>query len=322
MGTSDDTGQGPSLEPVTQQFIDSMASQPWQHTVTPDEARALLARLQSVPAGRPSAQIDDITLPAGPTGSVQIRIVRPRDAAGPLPVVIYCHGGGWISGDAGTHDRLIREIAVGAKAALVFVSHDRSPEAQYPVAVEQVYAAMLHVVANAQALDVDAMRLAVVGDGTGGTIAAAVTLMARQRRGPRIELQVLICPVTDAACDTGSYRRFADGPWLTAAAMLRAWEAYLPDPARRGEITAAPFAASLDELANLPDALVIVAENDVARDEGEGYAQKLSDAGVRVTSVRYNGTIHDFVLLNALADTPAARGAIAQIIGALGDAFG
>ena len=153
-------------------------------------------------------------------------------------------------------------------------------------------------------------------------MAAAVALMAKERRGPKIAFQALFYPVTDAGFDTPSYARFADGPWLTKLAMEWFWDAYLPDHTARKQPTATPLNASLDELAGLPDALVIVDENDVLRDEGEAYARKLSDAGVRVTSVRYNGTIHDFVMLNALADTPATRGAIAQAVGALRRALG
>jgi len=171
-------------------------------------------------------------------------------------------------------------------------------------------------------LRIDPSRLAVVGDSVGGNMAAALTLMARERRGPKIAFQVLFYPVTDADFDTASYTRFADGPWLTKRAMLWFWEAYLPDLAARKQPTATPLNASLHQLAGLPEALVIVDENDVLRDEGEAYARKLSDAGVRVTSTRYNGTIHDFVMLNALADTPATRGAIAQAIGALKMALG
>lgn len=319
--TSDEIGAEPLLEATTQQFIDSLSGGP-PHTLPPAEARAAFARLQSQPVGRPSVRIDEMVLPTGPTGSVPVRIVRPRDADGALPVVIYCHGGGWTCGDADTHDRLIRELAVGAGAALVFIAYDLSPAAQYPIAIEQAYAATLYVAEHAQELNVDALRLAIVGDCVGGTIAASVTLLARERRGPKIDLQVLICPITDADFATPSYQRFAEGPWLTREAMAQAWNAYLPDTAMRANATAAPLRASIEQLANLPDALVIVAENDVVRDEGEAYARKLSDAGVRVTSVRYNGTIHDFVVLNALADTPAARGAIAQVIGTLSAAFG
>jgi acetyl esterase len=322
MTTSDETGGETLLEPMTQQFIDSLKAAPLCLSLPPAEARAAFARLQSSPVGKPSARVDDMTFPVGAAGSVPVRIIRPRDAARAPPVVMYCHGGGWVCGDAETHDRLIREIAVGADAALVFVGYARAPEAPYPVAVEQAYAAMLHVTSHAQELNVDATRLAIVGDGTGGTIAAAVTLLARERRGPRIDFQVLVCPVTDAGFATLSYQRFADGPWLTKDAMQRSWNTYLPDARMRASITAAPLRASIEQLANLPDALVIVAENDVTCDEGESYARKLSDAGVRVTSVRYNGTIHDFVVLNALADTPATRGAIAQIVGALQASFG
>jgi acetyl esterase len=312
----------PTLELHTQQFIDGLAGSPPIYTLSPADARSVLARAQAIPVGKPSAQIEDMALPVGPTGSVPIRIVRPAGTAGVLPVVMYFHGGGWILGDRDTHDRLVREIAVGAEAAVVFVDYARAPEARYPVAIEQAYAATRYLADNAASLRIDPLRLAVVGDSVGGNMAAAVTLMAKQRRGPKIAFQVLFYPVTDAGFDTSSYLRFADGPWLTKRAMEWFWDAYLPDPAARNQPTATPLSASPDQLANLPEALVIVNENDVLRDEGEAYAHKLSDAGVRVTSVRYNGTIHDFVMLNAIADTPAARGAIAQAIGALRSALG
>jgi acetyl esterase len=225
---------------------------------------------------------------------------------------MYFHGGGWILGDRDTHDRLIREIAVGVAAAVVFVDYDRAPEARYPVAIEQAYAATRYVVDHGASLRLDSTRLAVAGDSVGGNMTAAVTLMAKQRRGPKIAFQVLFYPVTGADFDTASYARFADGPWLTKRAMEWFWDAYLPDPGARQQPTATPLNATLDQLAGLPEALVVVDENDVLRDEGEAYARKPSNAGGRVTSTRYNGTIHDFVMLNALADTPAARGAIAQ----------
>jgi acetyl esterase len=307
----------PTLELHTQQFVDGLAGSPPIYTLSPTEARAVLERAQSIPVGKPGAQIKDAAFPVGPTGSVPIRIVRPIGGAGTLPVVVYIHGGGWILGDRNTHDRVVREIAVGAGAVVVFIDYDRSPEARYPVAIEQAYAATCYVVDHAADLRIDPSRLAVVGDSVGGNMAAALTLMARERRGPKIAFQVLFYPVTDANFDTASYTRFAEGPWLTKRAMQWFWDAYLPDPAARKQPTATPLNASLYELAGLPEALIIVDENDVLRDEGEAYARKLSDAGVRVTSIRYNGTIHDFVMLNALADTPATRGAVAQAIGAL-----
>jgi acetyl esterase len=261
-------------------------------------------------------------LPIGPTGSLPVRIIRPRDATDLLPAVMYFHGGGWVRGDTATHDRLEREIAVGAHVCVIHVVYDLAPEAQYPIAIEQAYAAAEYVAAHAGAIGVDPTRLAVAGDDAGGTIAAAVTLMARDRRGPKIDLQILFCPIMGADFTTQSYVTFADGPWLTRAAAEWYWNAYLPDVTRRTEITAAPVLATIDQLRNLPDALIIVAENDPLRDEAEGYARNLADAGARVTSVRYNGTVHDFVFLNALADTPAAAGAVAQAVHALRSAFG
>lgn len=311
----------PALEAVTQQLLDGWAIEPPLHVRSPPEARAILAQAQSAPVGKPSAHIQDLVFPVGPTGAVRVRIVRPRDARTALPVVMYFHGGGWIMGDSQTHDRLIREIAVGAGAALVFVDYDRAPECRFPIAIEQAYAATVHVVNQAQELNVDPTRLAVIGDDVGGTMATVVALLAKQRRGPKIDLQVLFYPVTDARFDTGSYKRFSDGPWLTRLIMQWAWNAYLPDIGKRGDIRATPLNATIDQLNGLPDTLIFTTENDVLRDEGEAYARKLSDAGVRVTAVRYNGTIHDFILLNALADTPAVRGALAQTIGALRSAF-
>jgi acetyl esterase len=304
----------PNLELHTQQFVDGLVGAPPIYTLSVADARSVLARAQSALVGKPSAQIEDVTFPVGPTGSVPVRIVRPAGAVGTLPVVVYLHGGGWILGDRDTHDRLVREIAVGVKAAVVFVDYARSPEARYPVAIEQAYAATCHVVDHGASLRIDPSRLAVAGDSVGGNMTAAVTLMAKQRRGPKIAFQVLFYPVTDADFDTASYATFADGPWLTKRAMEWFWDAYLPDRGARKQPTATPLNASLDQLTGLPEALVIVDENDVLRDEGEAYARKLSNAGVRVTSTRYNGTIHDFVMLNALADTPAARGAIAQAV--------
>jgi acetyl esterase len=312
----------PTLELHTQQFVDELAGAPPIYSLSPDEARSVLVRAQSIPVGKPSAQVEDITLPVGPTGSVPIRVIRPVGAAEVLPAVMYFHGGGWVLGDRDTHDRLVREIAVGAEAAVVFVDYGRAPEIRYPVAIEQAYAATRYVSENGASLRIDPLRLAVAGDSVGGNMAAAVTLMAKQRSGPNIAFQVLFYPVTDSGFDTPSYIQFADGPWLTKRAMEWFWDAYLPDPAARKQPTATPLNAPPDQLARLPEALVIVDENDVLRDEGEAYARKLSNAGVRVTSIRYNGTIHDFVMLNALADTPATRGAIAQAVGALKEALG
>jgi acetyl esterase len=312
------------LEPTTQKFIDGLvaAGGPPLYTLSADDARKVLTTVQTAPVSKLPASIEDTTFPVGPTGNVPIRIVRPQDAKGVLPVVIHIHGGGWILGDKNTHDRVTREIAVGSNATVVFVDYDRSPEAKYPVAIEQAYAATKYVAEHGKELNVDSSRLAILGDSVGGNMAAAVTLMAKERGGPKISFQVLFYPVTDANFETESYKTFADGPWLTKKAMQWFWDAYLPDASKRKEITATPLNASLDQLKGLPDALTVVDENDVLRDEGEAYARKLAQAGVRVTSVRYNGTIHDFVLLNPIANTPAVRGALQQATNALKAALG
>jgi acetyl esterase len=309
----------PVLEPQTQAFVDALAAAggPPLYTMTPADARAVLADAQAQPVAKLSAEIEDTTFPVGPTGSVNIRIVRPPGVKEPLPVLFHIHGGGWILGDKDTHDRLTRELAIGSRAAVVFVDYERSPEARYPVAIEQAYASILYVVEHAKELNVDATRLAIFGDSVGGDMSAALMLMAKERNGPRFSLQVLYYPVTDANFETDSYNTFAEGPWLTKKAMQWFWDAYLPDKSARKQPTATPLNATIDQLRGLPEALIVVDENDVLRDEGEAYARKLSQAGVRVTSERYNGTIHDFVLLNAISDTPAVRSAVAQATSAL-----
>jgi acetyl esterase len=302
------------LEPAAQQIADATSKPPFLYDLGPDGARKVLDDIQAAPIDKPEIDEKWITVPAD-VGDVRVRIVKPVGAAGLLlPTVLYVHGGGWVLGDAGTHDRLVRELAVGVHAAVVFVEYDRSPEAHYPVAIEQAYATAQWIMRDGITEGLDHTRLAVAGDSVGGNISAALAILAKQRGDVTFVHQSLYYPVTDAAQDTDSYREFADGPFLRAQSMAWFWDAYLPHWERRGEITASPLRASLDELAGLPDAFVIVDENDVLRDEGEAYARKLTAAGVRTTCVRYNGTIHDFMMLNPLRDTAATTGAVEQAI--------
>ncbi|WP_207459975.1 alpha/beta hydrolase [Azospirillum sp. SYSU D00513] len=305
---------GPTVEPATQRFLEALerAGGPPIYKLSPTEARNLLSSVQAgndVP--KPAVDIADRTIPGGPTGQVRIRTLRPQGATGLLPVIVYFHGAGWVMGGPDTHDRLIRELAVGSNAAVVFVDYDRSPEAKYPVPLEQDYAALTWVAEHGEELGIDSQRIAIAGDSVGGNMVAVVSQLAKQRGGPEIRYQVLFYPVTDARFDTGSYKQFGEGGYfLTTAAMQYFWDAYLPDAAKRADPTASPLNASVEQLQGLPPALVITAENDVLRDEGEAYGRKLAAAGVPVTQVRFNGTMHDFVMLNPLAATPAARGAI------------
>jgi len=321
VGAAQAVSAAPVLEPATQHFIDSLAGGKPIYTLTPQAARDLLHGAQSGPVALAAVQIADRVLPVGPTGQTRIRVIRPEGATGTLPVILYFHGAGWVMGDTTTHDRLVRELAVGAQAAVVFVDYERSPEHRYPVAIEQDYAVTKYVAEHAAEFDVDASRLAIAGDSVGGNMAAVVSLLAKERKGPAIAAQVLFYPVTDAAMNDGSYQTYANGPWLTKPAMAWFWDAYLPDAKARADIHVSPLNATPQQLGGLPTALVITAENDVLRDEGEAYARKLIQAGVNVTATRYVGTIHDFVMLNALAGTPATRGAIEQANGFLRKAF-
>ena len=235
---------------------------------------------------------------------------------------MYFHGGGWVLGSKRTHERLLRDLVHATQAAFVFVNYTPSPEAQFPVPIEQAYAATRYVAEHGKEFGLDAGRLAVIGDSVGGNMTAAVTLLAKERKGPPIVFQVLLYPVTDAKLTSRSYQEFADGPWLTKASMGWFWDAYAPNTEDRNKSTASPLAATPEQLKGLPPALIVVDENDVLRDEGEAYARKLTQAGVDVTAVRMLATIHDFAMLNALADTPAARTAIQLASRRLAEALG
>jgi acetyl esterase len=313
----------PVLEPSTQSFLDSLtvAGGPPLEELSVEEARNEARRGQAGNVMKLPADIEDRIIPGGPKGEIPIRIVRPEGNTDLLPIVMYFHGGGWVLNDRESFDRLLREIANGAGAAVVFVEYSRSPEASYPVAIEEAYAATRWIAENARPINLDPARLAVVGDSSGGNMAAVVTLLAKERGGPHIDFQVLFSPTMDATFDTPSYRQFATGYFLTREAMKWFWNHYAPDVAVRKQVTAAPLKASVEQLKGLPAAVVITGEFDPLRDEGEAYARKLMQAGVRVTAARYLGTIHAFVFLNAITDTPAARAAIAQANGALKEVF-
>ncbi|RRQ86665.1 alpha/beta hydrolase [Streptomyces griseofuscus] len=300
----------PVLEPAAAEFAAATAKPPFLFDLPPAEGRKAVDEVQSGDIGKPAVDEEWITVSGGPTGSVRARIVRPAGASGSLPVILYLHGAGWVFGNAHTHDRLVRELAVGARAAVVFPEYDLSPEARYPVAIEQNYTVARWVAEQGATKDLDGSRTAVAGDSVGGNMSAALTLMAKERGGPALVQQVLFYPVTDANFDTPSYHQFATGYFLRRDGMQWFWDQYTTDATDRAQITASPLRATTEQLSGLPPALVITGEADVLRDEGEAYAAKLRAAGVPVTAVRFQGIIHDFVMLNALRDTHAARTAI------------
>lgn len=309
------------LEPAAQGFVDANADPPYLYQLDPAEGRKIADRLQSNPPNLLDADLSNITVYGGPSGEVKVRIVRPAGSTGPLPVILYLHGLGWVFGNSHTHDRLVRELSVGAGAAVVFPEYSRSPEAKYPTALEEIYAVATWIAKSGADHNLDASRIAVAGDSVGGNLAAALTLLAKDRGGVSFVQQVLFYPVTDASFDTPSYQQFAEGYFLRREAMQWFWDQYTTDPKQRAEITASPLRATTEQLAGLPPALVIVGEADVLRDEGEAYANKLREAGVPVTAARYQGMIHDFVAVNALRDTRAAQAAIMQAINTLRSAL-
>ena len=301
------------LEPASQAFVEATSTPPFIYELTPAEARKVLDDVQAGPIEMLRVDERWITVPAE-VGEVRVRIVRPPDVTGTLPAILYMHGGGWVLGNAHTHDRLVRELAVGAEAAVVFVEYDRSPEARYPVAIEQGYATAQWIIREGSDNGLDPYHMAVAGDSVGGCMAAALALIAKERGDVRFVHQSMYYPVTDAAMDTESYEQFAEGYFLAAKGMEWFWDAYEPHARRRLEAYASPLRASDEQLTGLPPAFLLVDEADVLRDEGEAYAARLRAAGVPVTAVRYDGITHDFMMLNPLSGTHATRAAVAQAI--------
>lgn len=298
------------LEPEAQKFAENTANPPYLFDLTPEKGRETVEQVQSGPVKKQPVDIEDLTIEGGPNGKVSIRIVRPQNASETLPVILYTHGAGWVFGSANTHDRLIRELAVGSQSAVVFTNYSLSPEAKYPTAIEEIYTVFEWIAEKGNEHKLNPKKITVAGDSVGGNISAAITLIAKERGGPHIHKQLLFYPVTNASFDTDSYKEFATGYFLRRDGMQWFWDQYTSNLNERAEVTASPLRATTAQLQELPETLIITGEADVLRDEGEAYANKLREAGVRVTAVRFQGIIHDFVMLNALADTTAARGAL------------
>src|SRR5712692_9078997 len=318
------TAGSPGVQRNIQVFLQALAAgggKPMEQ-MTPAEARAVLEGAQSsVPLDLPKADVTQRTISTdGQT--VKLVVVRPAGVTGTLPVFMFFHGGGWVLGDFPTHERFVRDLVAGSGATAVFVEYDRSPEARYPVAINQAYAATRWVAAYGKEIGVDGERLAVVGNSVGGNMAAVVSLMAKDLSTPSIRYQVLFWPVTNARFDTASYDQFADGHFLTRNMMQWFWDSYTTDPRERQDVYASPLQAPNERLKGLPPALIQTAEMDVLRDEGEAYARKLDRAGVDVTATRYNGLIHDYGLLNPISRVPGVRSAMLQASSELKERLG
>ncbi|WP_288519601.1 alpha/beta hydrolase [uncultured Pseudomonas sp.] len=309
----------PGVEHTTQGFLEALATgggKPLE-TLAPKDARAVLSGAQAgVKVDLSGIRVERRTIQADGQ-PLEIRVVRPEGAKGELPVFMFFHGGGWVLGDYPTHERLIRDLVVGSGAAAVYVDYTPSPEARFPTAINQAYAATRWVAEHGKEIGVDGSRLAVAGNSVGGNMAAVVAIKAKEAGTPKLRFQALLWPVTDANFNNASYNQFAEGHFLTRNMMQWFWNNYTTDPRQRDDIHASPLRASLEQLKGLPPALVQTAEMDVLRDEGEAYARKLDAAGVPVTAVRYNGLIHDYGLLNVLSTVPSVRSAMDQAAQAL-----
>lgn len=298
------------LEKAALEFSRATSSHPFLFEKTPAEGRKAVDSVQDSAIKKYPARIEDQRMDLGELGSINVRTITPEEASGKLPIIFYLHGAGWVFGNAHTHDKLVRELAARTGSVVVFPEYSLSPEAKYPTAIRQAYEVLQRTAANAAARNWDAERLFVAGDSVGGNMGTVMTILAKQRGGPKIRGQVLFYPVTDANFETGSYNEFAEGYFLYKEGMKWFWNQYTALESERAEITASPLRATVEQLQELPEALVMTGEADVLRDEGEAYARKLLQAGVAVTAARFLGIIHDFCMLNALDQTQACRAAM------------
>lgn len=298
------------LEQAAQEFSEANKPHPRIYELEPKDGRALLEEVQSSPVEKYNVDIEDTTFTTEKYGDVPVRFIRPEDNKDKLPVIFYIHGAGWVFGSTKTHDKLVRELAVRTNSVVVFPEYTLSPEAKYPTAIEQNYDVLqqLKEVADEKKLDIN--KLTVAGDSVGGNMATVMTIMTEQRQGLPINQQLLYYPVTNAEFDTESYNQFAENYFLAKEGMKWFWDQYTTDPKERAEITASPLRASIEDLKELPSAMILNAEADVLRDEGEAYANKLREAGVEVTQMRFQGIIHDFVMVNSMDQTNATRAAM------------
>ena len=306
--------QNPKVEHRVREFLKALNSGGGKpiEALTPAEARKVLVDAQaSVPLDLPACDFEEKTITQDGL-EVSLTIVRPAGNKSVLPAFVFVHGGGWILGDFPTHERFVRDLVVDSSFTAVFVNYTPSPEAHYPTAINQVFAATKWVAAHGDEIKVDGKRLAIVGNSVGGNMTAAVALMALHKGGPEFKCQVMLWPVTDGNFETDSYREYADGYFLSRAMMMWFWDAYAPDKTKRREIYASPLQATTEQMKGLPPTLIQVAGNDVLREEGLAYARKLDGASVDVTVVRYENLIHDYGLLNAISQVPAVRDALHQ----------
>ncbi|KYH14522.1 alpha/beta hydrolase [Staphylococcus kloosii] len=298
------------LESAAQKFSDANKPHPRIYELAPEDGRNLLEEVQTSPVEKYDVDIEDTNFSTKKWGDIPVRFILPKGNKDKLPIIYYIHGAGWVFGSAKTHDKLVRELAVRTNSVVVFPEYTRSPEAKYPTAIEQNYDVLQQLKDVSEKKNFDINKLTVAGDSVGGNMATVMTIMTKQYGGLPIKQQLLYYPVTNAEFDTESYNQFAENYYLTKEGMQWFWNQYTTDSKERAEITASPLRASIEDLKGLPPAMILNAEADVLRDEGEAYANKLREAGVEIAQIRFQGTIHDFVMVNDLDQTNATREAM------------
>ena len=309
---SEPSSKHPYLDNIAKNFLENLDKKAKPlYEIDPEDAREFLTFIQEKGYRDIEAQVEDISFSDEIAGEISVRLIRPKDYTGEenLPLIIYCHGGGWVMGNADDFDMTIKTIANHTNCTAAFVNYSRSPEFQYPTALNQIYAALEHFYNNGNEYNINSSRIAIMGDSAGGNMAAATAIRTKLENGPELAFQVLVYPVTDAEMKTDSYKEFKDGPWLSKKAMEYFWDCYLPDKDKRNGIYVSPLKTDIEYLKGVAPALVITAENDVLRDEGEAYARKLIEAGVDTACVRINNTFHDFLLLNGLRESRGVKSA-------------
>lgn len=309
-----DPAKDPNIDPKVRAFLDQINkdSSPFWELPQPKPQDIITALQNKTPVDMSGVTVSEKTITEDGY-NVKLYIMKPEHEAAKPGVILFIHGGVWIVGNFQNHKRLLRDMVTGTGQVGVFVEYTPLPEARFPTQLEQSYAALKWVAANGKEIGADGTRVAVAGNSVGGNMTAALTLMAKDRKGPKISYQVLMIPATDASVDTQSYHTFDTGRFLSRDFMKYGWDLYVPNEKERNNPYVSPLRASDEELKDLPPALIITAENDPLRDEGEAYAHRLMDAGDEVAAARYQGTIHDFVFLNALREVPSTKAAIAQI---------
>ncbi|WP_130736063.1 alpha/beta hydrolase [Flavobacterium sp. J27] len=313
----------PNISKNTRLFLEALNSGdgPPLEKLTPKEARQVLVDAQKS-VTYDYSDIEESEREITQDGqTITIHIMKPKGTKGNLPVFMFFHGGGWVLGDYPTHKRLVRDLVVGSGAVAVFPDYTPTPDAQFPVAINQGYAATKWVAENGNEIGVDGSRLAVAGNSVGGNMSTVVALMAKENKGPKLAFQLLLWPLVDSDTSRPSYKKYGQDRFLTTPIMEWMWDMYIPNPEDRKQKYVSPVNASLEELKGLPPALIQVAENDILYDEGIAYGRKLDEAGVPVTITVYNGMIHDYGMLNPLSHIPGVQEALTQATAVLKEAL-